>query len=514
MTVANILDPVHSALDPEVWDHPDAPEPKLKEHHRLWIVNAVTRTLEKAGYSHADQWLSLVLTGSLTTYQYGPDSDVDVSLFVDVEHFPEWSRAEMIGVMVEGLDGKRLPGTTHPMQAFVVPGSITKDALYQPGLRSGYDLYHKRWLVPPEKDRVKDVEKEMNAAYIYAQECADKMERLLKYDPDKAIFYWHMLHKARQRDQRAGKGDFALSNVVYKFLAKKGLLPEISEVSGEYIAKEAWTTLPDKDMYGEHIVVPDVGDHANGSIVVEVDNLTTHLEDGRILPGEEVVKTASEHDCPECRGTTLDPYGEECAKCHGLGYISPSKFFTPGPRPVPIPEPNWFQHPDPFMDNEPGTLTLPKHWGKTAGHMVDPRAIDKAQHLLGLKHPVKVTQVPKAINLDGQPYSALYRGLHNGVHHVNITGWLSPETASGLLWHELVHAQQYERDPAAWHTGLEEYDKTRQQGYDAYMNHPDEQEARAAATPFPLALNKPTQRPVHGNIPIKDQWSFEEEAGE
>lgn len=713
MILANILDPVQDGLDPTVFDHPDTTHPVLKEHHRTWIVNAVTRTLEKAGYTHADQWLGLVLTGSLTTYQYGPDSDVDVSLFVDVEHFPEWSRAEMIGVMVEGLDGKPLPGTTHNMQNFVVPPDIERQDLFQPGLRSGYDLLAKRWIVPPEKGRSQDVEKEMNAAYVYAQECADKMDRLLKFDPDKAVFYWHMLHKARQRDQRAGKGDYSLTNIVYKFLAKKNLLPEIAMISGEYIAKEAWTTLPDRDWTGEQITVADVGDHANDSVVTEVDNLTTYLEDGRILPGDEVVRTGkvampvpidwmnpamggilgsvgyhdapAEHHasilangllpwdhannaggtrypggylqprpghvylgldhpgehgygashgpeghvvyhidlkrldpqminpdedhmpgegtfrrddesygdvaertgwgddpqaaireirmghtlahrgpipanaimgwthympskwkfhedeqpmtpnpgyspesytasvktadmtCPHCRGNGVDPEqpGEICPVCQGLGNVSMNKFHTPPQVPIwnmPVPGADSFKPVDPWMDNEPGSLVMPKHWGKTSAHMVDPRAIDKAQYYLGLKHPVKVHQVPKAIVLDGQPHGAQYHGLQNGAHQISVVSWLRPETASDLLWHELAHAQQYERDPAAWHAGQEEYNATRQQGLDAYMNHPDEQEARAAQTPFPLALNHPTQG-IHGSIQIKDQWTFEEEAG-
>lgn len=239
MTVANILDPIHDGLDPSVFDDPESPEPKLKEQHSRWIIRKIKTTLAHHGYTHTDQWLSLVLTGSLTTYQYSKDSDVDVSLFVDTEHFPEWSRAEMIGVMVGDVDGTLLPGTTHPLQCFVVPPDVTKEQLYAPGLRSGYDLLTDTWIQPPEHERAFNVEQEQNADYVYALECADKMERLLRYEPDKAISYWHQIHERRRRDQKAGKGDFAQSNIVYKFLANRGLFDDISEASGEYIAKTA-----------------------------------------------------------------------------------------------------------------------------------------------------------------------------------------------------------------------------------------------------------------------------------
>lgn len=235
---ANILDPIHDALDDRVWDDPASPEPRLKPEHRQWILSHVLDTLRGAGYHGMEDWLSLVLTGSLTTYQYSESSDCDISLFVDVDHFPDWDRAAMIGVMVEKMDGTTLPGTPFPMQCFVVPPQIKKENLYQPGLRSGYDLDADSWIVPPDKSRVHDVSKEMNSAYVYALESADKMERLLEYEPEKATMFWHQIHKRRRRDQMAGKGDYSDSNIVYKMLANRGLFPKISDISGEYIASK------------------------------------------------------------------------------------------------------------------------------------------------------------------------------------------------------------------------------------------------------------------------------------
>jgi hypothetical protein len=239
MKTSNILDPIHETLDSSVFDDPSSDEPVLKEQHRKWIIHEIVTTLSDHGYTHINDWLSLVLTGSLTTYQYSEDSDVDVSLFVDSKHFPEWSRAEMIGIMVDKIDGTKLPGTAHPMQCFVVPPQVTKESLYSPGLRSGYDLLKKEWVQPPERERAYNVEQEQNADYVFALECADKMERLLRYEPDKAVDYWHQIHHRRRRDHSKGKGDFAQSNIVYKFLANRGLFDSIAEASGEYIAKTA-----------------------------------------------------------------------------------------------------------------------------------------------------------------------------------------------------------------------------------------------------------------------------------
>lgn len=222
---ANILDPIHNTLDPSVFDDADSDEPKLKSIHKKWIESLVYDTFEKNGFHGVRDWGSLVLTGSLTTYQYSDRSDVDVSLFIDSSMLPEWSRAEMIGVAVENCDNKILPGTSHPMQVYVVPSNITREELYKPGIRSGWDFKDEKWIVSPEKNRVHDVQKEMNNAYILGLQAADKMERLIRYEPEKAKMYHKQIHRRRQQDMKRGNGDYADSNIIYKFLDNRGLLP-------------------------------------------------------------------------------------------------------------------------------------------------------------------------------------------------------------------------------------------------------------------------------------------------
>ena len=105
MPVANILDPISSTL-PDIWDDPASTEPKLKQEYVQWITHAVYDALEKSGYKDPDSWTDLVLTGSLTTYQYSDASDCDVSLFVHADKVPDWSRAEMIGILTTRQTGR------------------------------------------------------------------------------------------------------------------------------------------------------------------------------------------------------------------------------------------------------------------------------------------------------------------------------------------------------------------------------------------------------------------------
>jgi 2'-5' RNA ligase len=233
---ANILDDIKGELDPDVFERSDDQRPIVKPKIQSWVRAQVYRTMREAGWPDPTQYLSLVLTGSLTTYQWSEISDFDVSLFVDTVKFPEWVRSDLIALMTTKMDGTIVPGTTHPIQCFVVPGRITRDQLYQPGLRSGYDLDKEQWIVPPERNRVKDVKKLFPAVIAYCRMVEDKMRSLLKYNKYAATDYWHMLHERRRSDQAAGLGDFAESNIVYKWIANAGLFDAISEATGEYLA--------------------------------------------------------------------------------------------------------------------------------------------------------------------------------------------------------------------------------------------------------------------------------------
>lgn len=241
MRQSNILDPIQPTLPPHVWEHPEAPEPILRAVHAHFITKHVYGILEKGGYSKPHQWLRLYFTGSLCTYQYADTSDADISLFVDSQTLPEWSRAEMIGLMIEGTADVTLPGTPYELQAYVVGRGIHPTDVFKQGLRAGYSIDDHQWVYPPDHRLSHDVEAQENGFYVYALEQADKMERLLRYEPDKAVDFWHQIHKRRMRDQKMGKGDVSESNIIYKFLAHRNLLPAIAQTSGEYIAKTgAW----------------------------------------------------------------------------------------------------------------------------------------------------------------------------------------------------------------------------------------------------------------------------------
>lgn len=247
---SNILDKIHKELDPQVWDRPETLLPQLKPSISKWILTHVPRVMVENGWPpNTDEYLKLILTGSETTYQWGKGSDIDVSLWIHTEAVPDWIRADLISLMVSKLDGTIVPGTSLPIQCFVVDSRLLKeDDLYRQGLRSAYDITNDKWIVPPDKSMAHNVRREFAAAYEYAKGIAEKFRLIMKYDPALTKALWDDLHTKRHDDMASGKGEMSKHNVAYKMLAHRGYLPKIERLTGEHIAARMgdheWTAYP------------------------------------------------------------------------------------------------------------------------------------------------------------------------------------------------------------------------------------------------------------------------------
>ncbi len=201
--LGNILDPPQTTLTPFLFQDGGLPQPILRPQIKRWLEETIREELDKY-HPDSEKWASLVLTGSLTTFQYSDASDVDVSVFVTPNFMPEFDRARLIGMVVHNLDGTKVAGCPYPLQVYIVSPKITKEMLYQPGLRSGYDIDTDTWIIPPEPNRVHDVQKEYNAFYVKAMEVLDKLHSLIKHNPIRAKEYYTYLHDcAEERKCRA-----------------------------------------------------------------------------------------------------------------------------------------------------------------------------------------------------------------------------------------------------------------------------------------------------------------------
>lgn len=263
---ASILDPIRDALPEQVFDDPESAEPNVKFGVAQWVRSYVLDMLREQGYDL--DGVGLVLTGSLTTYQYSDDpehpSDFDISIFIP--DLTDKQRAQLIKVIMGGFDGKIVPDTPFPVQCYVVPGDVSRESLYAPGMRSGYDLLLNEWIVPPERARTRDVYEEWPSMIAHARLVEGKMRLLAEYAPEAATRYLRELASKRREDMRAGKGDYAPSNIDYKWLHHVGLVDDDGVV---YDARPVAASIVDGLMALARIMQPsDIADHEGRKVVV------------------------------------------------------------------------------------------------------------------------------------------------------------------------------------------------------------------------------------------------------
>jgi len=86
-----LTDYVQPTLDTSVWDS----DSKLFDFHKEKILYVLHNALEKLGYEKYNEWIrGSHILGSLCSYQYNKDSDLDCHFIVDLDAFMECEKIE------------------------------------------------------------------------------------------------------------------------------------------------------------------------------------------------------------------------------------------------------------------------------------------------------------------------------------------------------------------------------------------------------------------------------------
>lgn len=237
---SNILDPVHDTLDQEVFNG-TTPKKDFFEYH----LDHVKEVFRQHGFNpHA---FDFYLTGSLCTYQYSSNSDVDISIVCNVNEFSDEDRADLISIVVNSLDGEFFPRTKHQYQHFVQPLGVDIEDLFVLGLRGAWDFQKDEWVLKPSRKRAHDISKEEPDWIVAGIQVSDKINSLIdNHNYDEAIQTYDQVHKKRQVDQ-ARYGDYSEGNIIYKFLDNNGTFDRLRNI-GKKISRVSFFISHDDDI--------------------------------------------------------------------------------------------------------------------------------------------------------------------------------------------------------------------------------------------------------------------------
>ena len=148
----SVLDEKKKTLCPEVWDIKQSPpvmQPLAKKD--------ITRRLSILTKDTAIE--SVFIVGSLTGYRYTPDSDLDVSVTLDIDD----AELEKFRDLTKKVNGQELAGTKHPVNFYFLNEDVDLSRY-----DSVYDLAEDKWVKEPSDIGVDlfDVYDEFKAALV------------------------------------------------------------------------------------------------------------------------------------------------------------------------------------------------------------------------------------------------------------------------------------------------------------------------------------------------------------
>lgn len=189
----SVLDPVHNTLAKDVWNR----NKKLKEKHRRYIIDTFNDWLDTMGVEEDPK--DIIIIGSITTYQYSKNSDIDVNVAMDIS---DEQRDELLKYLP---NGSNLPDTNHPVNYY-----LSKDAMENvEKQKSAYDVLNDKWIKEPK-------EEDVSFPYGYILEIARFFmdgvdERIAEYERDKKELD---LYKEYQKDEEILMSDVEIQKVI------------------------------------------------------------------------------------------------------------------------------------------------------------------------------------------------------------------------------------------------------------------------------------------------------------
>jgi predicted nucleotidyltransferase len=226
---------VQETLNPKIWQNPDDPQkskmiPKVK--------NALMRIAEEfIEYLGEEVFVEdIVLTGSLSNFNWSEFSDFDLHIIVDFQQFEDESPLykELYNLKKQVFNDK------HDIKIFGYDVELYAQDNEEPHFATGvYSVMDDEWVTRPKK-----LENEIDKSVLEKKiknwtEKIDKVIETNEYEDDKKIID---SIKEKLKDYRKSglekEGELSYENLVFKFLRRSGHIEKLFDISNKALDKE------------------------------------------------------------------------------------------------------------------------------------------------------------------------------------------------------------------------------------------------------------------------------------
>jgi hypothetical protein len=230
----NIIDSfsIQKTLNPKVWENPETPD---KSKMIPKVRKALMRISEKfIDYLGDDIFVEdVVLTGSLSNFNWSEYSDFDLHVYVDLNQYGKQSDLykELFNLK------KQVFNKNHDIKIFKYDVELYAQDTEEEHVSSGvYSVMNDEWINKPKKVKT-DINKKILEKKI--KSWTDKIDRALESSTDeKTLENLKEKLKEYRKSGLESEGELSYENLVFKFLRRSGHIEKLFNTADRVVDKE------------------------------------------------------------------------------------------------------------------------------------------------------------------------------------------------------------------------------------------------------------------------------------
>jgi hypothetical protein len=230
---------IQDSLNPKVWDNPNDPnQAKLKKDIQERLLEIAYEFIDFIGL---DFFISdIILTGSLSNYNWSEYSDFDLHILVDMAQFED-SKIELYKELFNLK--KMLFNEKHDITIKKYEVELyVQDADEEHTSTGVYSVLYKQWDVVPEKQNFRiDKEKLKDKAEQWMRIIDGVIENVQDDDLEDAKELIKKYRDKLKQYRKCGlekKGEFSYENLVFKILRRNGYIEKLINIKDKLMDKK------------------------------------------------------------------------------------------------------------------------------------------------------------------------------------------------------------------------------------------------------------------------------------
>lgn len=230
---------LRETLNPQVWDNPsDINNAKLKKNIRENLLLIAEQFIE---FVKVDVFVNdIILTGSLSNYNWSNFSDFDLHVIVDMSQYDE----NEVELYKELFDLKKVIfNMKHDIKILNYDVELYIQDEEEPHESTGvYSILFDEWITKPEKSNKKiDLNLVKQKASKFETQINDLIESIDEYDLEDAKRLIKKMKEKLKNFRKSGLdkgGELSYENLAFKYLRRSGIIDRLFELENEYMDKE------------------------------------------------------------------------------------------------------------------------------------------------------------------------------------------------------------------------------------------------------------------------------------